>query len=86
MFVSEDDDQETESNFQMPKRIRVGNLVLTPEDEQFVENCNDGEDIDSILADLNENDFSECSQVGVDAHWKWTAKKKHYMASWCRKH
>lgn len=69
------DNVECEWNQPQPKRIRIGNDVLTLDDEPFVEGDSDEEDFqgfsnEELLMDTNE----AVTQVGVEHQWTWTVK------------
>lgn len=78
-----DGDDDLEFEFEEHKRIRVGNQILTLEDEQFIENCSEDEDFEGfsdtdIVMNVNMNNKE--AQIGVDRQWSWTAKDD---IKWC---
>lgn len=64
-------DDNVEFQFESHKRIRVGNQVLTPQEEQFVEDISETEDCEEIADSMNAK-LSE-AKIGLE-EWKWTAK------------
>lgn len=56
------------------QHIRIGNTVLSLEEEQFVESDSEEEDFEGWSTD------KEASQNGVD-QWKWTTKEN---VEWCK--
>lgn len=78
---SDDDVDEVENGCEIQsKRIRVGNAVLTFDDELFVEGDSDEEDFQGFSNEELLTDHEADSQVGVDHQWKWTAKDE---IKWC---
>lgn len=69
------DDDESQLVMPVSKSIRVGNNVLTLDDEPFVEGDSDDEDLENeqLLVDSNDAD--------ADHQWKWTKKDS---VKWCR--